>query len=92
MRRPIADVLVLTVPMFSDNFVEELRKVGLKADRILPEGGGMAPDGPGVVVYGHGRHIVMARAEIEAAATAGTEQRDAASWQPWRHFTDEHWI
>lgn len=53
----IADVLVFTVTLSSDNFVEELRKQGLDAQWVLPSGVEMAPDQP---VKGGSRMAAMA--------------------------------
>ncbi len=39
----IADVLVFTVTMSSDNFIEELYKHGLDAEWVLPRGVEMGP-------------------------------------------------
>ncbi|MFJ6291828.1 hypothetical protein ACIQJX_00590 [Streptomyces griseoviridis] len=98
----IADVLVFTVTMSSDNFIEELHKVGLNAEWVLAEGADMAPLQPIVAIYGHGRRVVMARAEVERLLLELTDlgtwargverllQMGVAGWQPWPYFTDEH--
>lgn len=50
----IADILLFTVPMSSNNFIEELHKAGMNAEWVLAEGADMAPLQPIVAIYGHG--------------------------------------
>lgn len=42
----IAEVLVFSVTLSSDNFIEELRKAGLDAHWVLPDGADLKPDQP----------------------------------------------
>ncbi|WP_328750262.1 hypothetical protein OHT57_32455 [Streptomyces sp. NBC_00285] len=97
----IADVLVFTVTLSSDNFIEELRKQGLDAEWVLPRGADMEHAQPVVIIQGHGRRVTMARAGIEQlmleltdlqAWAHGMDQllrKGVAGWQPWPYFTDE---
>ncbi|WP_329260469.1 hypothetical protein OG223_41340 [Streptomyces sp. NBC_01478] len=102
----IADVLVFTVTLSSDNFIEELGKQGLDAQWVLPSGAEMGPAQPVVTIQGHGRQVTMARAGLEQLLLELTDlqswargmdrllQEGAAGWQPWPYFTEEHkvWV
>ncbi|MFH8255944.1 hypothetical protein [Streptomyces roseolus] len=98
----IADVLVFSVTLSSDNFIEEVRKAGLDADWVLPDGAEMGPDEPVVTIKGHGRQVTMARAGVEQLMLELTDLRAWAEGidqllrkgtpgsQPWPYFSDEH--
>ncbi|MGN9796220.1 hypothetical protein ACTMTU_34745 [Streptomyces sp. OZ13] len=98
----IADVLVFSVTLSSDNFIEELRKAGLDAHWVLPDGADLKPAQPVVAIQGHGRRVLMARAELERILleltdlqtwASGMDQllrKGTAGWQPWPYFMDEH--
>ena len=102
----IGDVLVFTVTLSSDNFIEELGKQGLDAQWVLPSGAEMGPAQPVVTIQGHGRQVTMARAGLEQLMLELTDlqswargmdqllQKGAAGWQPWPYFTEEHkvWV
>ncbi|MCX4862111.1 hypothetical protein [Streptomyces canus] len=96
----IADVLVFTVTLSSDNFVEELRKQGL--DALGPTERSRDGARPArQIIKGHGRQVTMARAGVEHLMLVltglqvwarGMEQllrKGVAGWQPWPYFTDE---
>ncbi|MGA5218830.1 hypothetical protein ACPCAE_22535 [Streptomyces cinereoruber] len=102
----IADVLVFSVTLSAGNFIEELRKTGLNANWVLPDGAEMGPAQPVVTVEGHGRRVTMARAGIEQLMLELTDLRawadgmdqllrkGTAGRQPWPYFIDEHkvWV
>ncbi|MET8008978.1 hypothetical protein ABZU86_33835 [Streptomyces sp. NPDC005271] len=100
----IADVLVFTVTTSSDGFVEEVRKAGIDARWVLPEGTEMGPNEVIVEVEGYGHRITMTRREIERLLLELTDlptwaegikrllRRGPAGWQPWPHFLNEHLI
>lgn len=100
----IADVLVFTVTTSSDGFIEEVRKAGLDARWVLPEGREMGPDEGVVEIEGYGQRTTMTRWEIERLLLELTDlptwaegikqllRRGPAGWQPWPHFPDEHLI
>ncbi|MFE9687857.1 hypothetical protein [Streptomyces sp. NPDC006285] len=101
----IADMLVFTVTMSADNFVEELRQTGLNARWILPEGAEIGSEHPLVEIDGHGHRLRVGCAEIERLLL---ELTDVPTWaegidrmlqklgkaesrcQPWPCFTDEY--
>ncbi|MFH9044322.1 hypothetical protein ACH4FA_34000 [Streptomyces sp. NPDC017966] len=98
----IADVLVFSVTLSSDNFVEELHKTGLDARWLLPEGAEIEPTQHLLEINAHGRRLRVPAAEIQRLLL---ELTDLQTWaegidrllektqdrcQPWPYFTEEH--
>lgn len=97
----IADVLVFSVTLSSDNFIQELGKQGLDAEWVLPSGADMESAQPVVIIRGHGRQVTMARAGLEQLMlelsdlqvwARGMEQllrKGVPGQEPWPYFADE---
>ncbi|WP_331751884.1 hypothetical protein OG713_45895 (plasmid) [Streptomyces sp. NBC_00723] len=100
----IADVLVFTVTLSSDNFVEELRRAGLDVRWVLPEGTEIESAPHLLEINGHGRRLQVARAEIERVLLELTDlqtwaegmdrllEKTESRCQPWPYFTEEHQV
>lgn len=98
----IADVLVFTVTLSSDNFVEELRRAGLDVRWVLPEGAEIESSQSLLEINGHGRRLQVACAEIERLLLELTDlqtwaegidrllEKTESRCQPWPYFTEEH--
>ncbi|MET9104960.1 hypothetical protein [Streptomyces zhihengii] len=98
----IADVLVFTVTLSSDDLVDELGKHGLDAEWVLPSGAEMQTAQPVMIIRGHGHQVTMARAGLEQLVlelsdlqvwARGMDQllrRGKAGRQPWPYFADEY--
>ncbi|MEV8435139.1 hypothetical protein [Streptomyces chartreusis] len=100
----IADVLVFTVTLSSDNFVEELRRAGLDVQWILPEGAEIELAQPLLEIKGHGSRLRVACDEIERLLLELTDlntwaegidrllETTQSSCQPWPYFNEEHQV